>query len=100
MPGPRTWLAFRYRRRGQRAPRVLRLVPRASTSAVSLGSARSSWLSPGLSLLWAALLVGEHIDALAIAATVAIVGCIAVAQRARIDAAPLASDAELAPAVD
>jgi drug/metabolite transporter (DMT)-like permease len=40
---------------------------------------------PGLSLIWAALLVGEHLDAVAIVSTIAIIGCVAVAQRARID---------------
>ena len=46
---------------------------------------------PGLSLMWAALLLGEHLDAAAILATAAIVGCVAVAQRARIDNAPMAA---------
>lgn len=46
---------------------------------------------PGLSLMWAALLLGEHLDAAAILATTAIVGCVAVAQRARIDSAPIAA---------
>ena len=42
---------------------------------------------PGLSLMWAALLLGERLDAAGIFATAAIVGCVAVAQRARIDRA-------------
>ena len=41
--------------------------------------------------MWAALLLGEHLDAAAILATAAIVGCVAVAQRARIDNAPMAA---------
>ncbi len=46
---------------------------------------------PGLSLMWAALLLGEHLDAAAILATATIVACVAVAQRARIDSAPVAA---------
>ena len=57
-------------------------------------------LQPGLSLVWAAVLVGEHIDAFAILTTLAIVACVAVAQRARISTATAATDVELAPAVD
>jgi drug/metabolite transporter (DMT)-like permease len=40
---------------------------------------------PGLSLVWAALLLNEHLDAAGVLATAAIVACVAVAQRARID---------------
>ena len=40
---------------------------------------------PGLSLIWAALLLHEHLDAAGVLATAAIVSCVAVAQRARID---------------
>ncbi len=46
---------------------------------------------PGLALVWAALLLGEHLDSAAILATAAIVGCVGVAQRARIDSAPIAA---------
>lgn len=41
---------------------------------------------PGLSLLWAALLLNERLDAAGVIATGAIVACVAVAQRARIHA--------------
>jgi drug/metabolite transporter (DMT)-like permease len=40
---------------------------------------------PGLSLIWAAVLLSEHLDAAGVLATAAIVACVAVAQRARID---------------
>ena len=53
---------------------------------------------PGLSLLWAALLVGESLDTGSIVATGAIVACVAVAQRARIDNAATAES--LAAAAD
>ena len=61
---------------------------------------------PALSLVWAALLLGEHLDAVSIIATVAIIACVAVAQRARIDAASVTtvvadrSDIELVPVVE
>jgi len=35
---------------------------------------------PALSLMWASVLLGEHLDAVSIVATVAIVACVAVAQ--------------------
>ncbi len=43
---------------------------------------------PGLSLVWAALLLNEHLDVAGVVTTGAIVACVAVAQRARIDTRP------------
>ena len=51
------------------------------------GVARISQLQlvqPALSLVWARLFLGEHLEPIAIATVVAVVACIAVAQRSRI----------------
>jgi len=85
--GPKSWLAFAYL--GVFSMflgffawyRGLALGGVARVSQVQL-------IQPGLSLIWASILLGERIDAIGIATTASIFACVAVAQRARIDAAP------------
>ncbi|WP_081639830.1 DMT family transporter [Actinomadura flavalba] len=45
-------------------------------------------VQPLLTLVWAALLLGEHIDALTLAAALAVLLCVAFTQRARVGSAP------------
>ncbi|MBW8483638.1 DMT family transporter [Actinomadura parmotrematis] len=55
------------------------------------GIARASQVQltqPPLTLAWSALLLGEHVDLLTGAAALAVLGCVAAAQRARVGAAP------------
>ena len=48
-------------------------------------SARSSSSQPLLTLGWSALLLGEHVDALTLLAAVAVLACVVLTQRSRVD---------------